>query len=148
MMNYDTHITAIAAAHGQALAGAAGAVHRHLILRNGLIGAHLVEFEQAGDEWTKYGAWMLKRVAGDLKGREIPGCAIRMLERIRIFYLTCPQVQEAISSPPVTFSNKKLPSSGRQISSPRVTKSPAHWKTASSLLPISILLRLSWTHLP
>jgi len=60
-MNYSALITAIAAAHQQAQAGAAGAVNRHLILRNWLIGAHLVEFEQHGEDRAQYGTRLLQR---------------------------------------------------------------------------------------
>lgn len=55
-MNYDALLTAIAEAHGQAIEGVAGAVNRHLILRNWLIGARLVEFEQQGEDRAKHGS--------------------------------------------------------------------------------------------
>jgi len=47
-MNYHTLVANISRVHQEALSGAAGAVNRHLLLRNWLIGAHLVEFEQRG----------------------------------------------------------------------------------------------------
>lgn len=55
-MNDAALSSPITGAHGQALAAAAGAVKRHLILRNWLIGAHLVEFEQqekTGQVWRR-----------------------------------------------------------------------------------------------
>ncbi len=172
-MNYDALIAAIAGAHGQALAGAAGAVNRHLILRNWLIGAYLVEFEQAGEDRAKYGAGLLKRVAADLRTKNIPGCAVRMLERMRVFYLNCPQLQEKIPSPVMTISRNLLPVAQLGISSSVMTKSavaarpsigrppvahskgglisaPAVRKSAKRLpTPLSpdMLLGLSWTHL-
>jgi hypothetical protein len=96
-MNYPALLSAIAAAHTQAQAGAAGAVNRHLILRNWLIGAYLVVFEQRGEDRAKYGSGLLKRIAADLQARNVPGCAVRMLERMRIFYLTCPHLRTMIS---------------------------------------------------
>lgn len=72
-MNYNALLEAIGQAHRQAQAGAAGAVNRHLILRNWVIGAYLVEFEQNGKDRAEYGAGLLKRVAADLKKRGIPG---------------------------------------------------------------------------
>jgi hypothetical protein len=103
------------------------AVNRHLILRNWLIGAYLVEFEQNGEDRTEYGAGLLKRIATDLRQRGMPGCAVRMLERMRVFYLNCPQLREMISSPAVTNSPET-----------RATPRP---------LSTEMLLRLSWTHL-
>ena len=52
-MDYPALITAISDAHRQAQAGAAGAVNRHLVFRNWLIGAYLVEFEQSGEDWQR-----------------------------------------------------------------------------------------------
>ncbi len=125
-MNYPDLIAAIRDTHHQAQAGAAGAVNRHLILRNWLIGAYLVEFEQKGEDRAKYGAGLLKRVAADLAVRSISGCAVRMLERMRAFYHEYPQLVLLISSPAVTKSDT--------ASVPRP-------------LPPQMLLRLSWTHL-
>ncbi len=144
-MKYAALIRTIAATHRQAQAGAAGAVNRHLILRNWLIGSYLVEFEQRSEDRAQYGTGLLKRVASDLHAKGIPGCAVRMLERMRVFYLTCPQMRGVISSPPVTFSE---PSGHSRISSPAVTKSrgPAA-RRAPRPLPVEMLLRLSWTHL-
>ena len=54
-MNYNVLLEAIGQAHQQAQAGAAGAVNRHLILRNWIIGAYLVEFEQNGKDRASMG---------------------------------------------------------------------------------------------
>lgn len=146
-MNYPALITAISEAHTQAQAGAAGAVNRHLILRNWLIGAHLVEFEQRGEDRAKYGDRLLERVAADLKNQKIGGCSRPSLQRMRLFYLLYPQVRSEIRSPVVSISADPLSASALEISAPPVSKSgpPAH--PAPSALPVPILLRLSWTHL-
>jgi len=165
-MNYDALITTLAQVHQQAQAGAAGAVNRHHILRNWLIGAYLVEFEQRGEDRAEYGARLLQRVAADLKEREVTGCAVRMLERMRQFYLLHPQVRSEIRSPAVGISANSLETKALAISSPLVTPSPlapsAHDSEISSPvvtksrpadpagprpLPVHVLLRLSWTHL-
>ena len=52
-MNYPALIASIADAHAEARRGLAGAVNRHLVLRNWLIGAYLVEFEQKGEDRAK-----------------------------------------------------------------------------------------------
>lgn len=149
-MNYAALIAAISDAHQQAQAGAAGAVNRQLILRNWLIGAYLIEFEQNGEDRAKYGAALLKRVAEDLKGRHITGLGVSMLKDCRVFYRLYPQIRQPavgefapgrilpIGQPPVGQSALE------PISSPTVLKSSEGLPTP---LPTPILLRLSWTHL-
>lgn len=146
-MTYPALLSAIAVAHRQAQAGAAGAVNRHLILRNWIIGAYLVEFEQRGDDRAKYGTGLLKRVAADLRSRNIPGCAVRMLERMRVFYLSCPQLQEKISSPVMTISRNPRLVAQPEISSSPMTKLAAAAKRLPTPLSPDMLLRFSWTHL-
>ena len=144
-MDYPALITAISDAHRQAQAGAAGAVNRHLVFRNWLIGAYLVEFEQSGEDRAEYGAGLLKRVSADLREREVPGASPDMLERMRLLYLHYPQVAERISAPLV----RKLPvgepaAPGSDISAPSVRNSGDRTPRP---LPIEKLLELSWTHL-
>lgn len=104
-MNYDALVTAIADADSQAQAGAAGAVSRQLILRHWLIGAYLVEFEQNGHDRAKYGAGLIKSVAGDLKDREVTGLGVSMLKNCRTFYRLYPQIrQPAVGDSPAASS--------------------------------------------
>lgn len=146
-MDYKALLDGIAQAHGQTLAGVARTVNRALVIRNWLIGAHIVEFEQHGDDRAAYGTGLLKRVARDLATAGVPGCGVRMLERMRTCYLTYPQVAAAISSPAVTKSLNQLEVSAFRKSSPVVTNS----KVASGRLPSplghELVLSLSWTHL-
>lgn len=144
-MNYDALIRSIAEAHHRAQAGVAGAVNRHLILRNWLIGAYLVEFEQNGEDRAKYGGKLLKRVAADLRNRDVPGSSPDMLERMRRLYLIYPQLAEQIPAPLV----RKLPSLSPQTQATEIS-APAVRKSATSKpspLPVAKLLTFSWTHL-
>ncbi len=144
-MNYDALITAIRDTHQHAQVSAAIAVNRHLILRNWLIGAYLVEFEQHGEDRARYGERLLFQVAADLRQQAITGCSRQMLERMRTLYLLYPQMTSEITSPLVSISGNLLPISQIQNRSPAVSTSPA--APAPSPLPPSALLRLSWTHL-
>jgi len=108
-MNYDALIATLAQVHQQAQAGAAGAVNRHLILRNWLIGAYLVEFEQNGEDRAQYATGLLKRIAADLRRENIPGTSTQMLERMRLFYARYPQMRSAISSSVMRISSNLLP---------------------------------------
>lgn len=142
-MNYGTLVTAISRVHQQAQARAAGAVNRHLVLRNWLIGAYIVEYEQNGEDRAKYGVGLLKRLSGDLAAHEVEGCGTRMLERMRLFYLSYPQFAVEISSSVMTKLPVALFGKAPLISSSAVTKSS---QSLPSLLSVSSLFRFSWTH--
>ncbi|MFH1706347.1 MAG: PDDEXK nuclease domain-containing protein [Planctomycetota bacterium] len=146
-MNYTVLIEAIGQAHQQAQAGAAGAVNRHLILRNLMIGAYLVEYEQNGKDRAKYGTGLLKQLSADLQERGVNGCSRQMLERMRLFYLLYPQLRPAISSPVVSISDKLFNIKALTKSSPPVGVSHSGDKKQPIPLPADMLLRLSWTHL-
>ena len=55
--SYDALVAAIDRVHRRAQAGAAGAVNRHLVLRNWLIGGYIVEFEQKGADRAQMMGW-------------------------------------------------------------------------------------------
>lgn len=54
-MHYRQLLSAIAQAHTSAVGRAAAAVNQGLVLRNWLVGAYVVEFEQGGADRAKYG---------------------------------------------------------------------------------------------
>lgn len=143
-MNYDSLLAAITQVHEQAEAGAGGAVNRHLLLRNWLIGAYIVEFEQGGEDRAAYGAELLKRLSADLHQRAVGGCSPQMLERMRQFYLSYPQVAAAIPSPAVrNLTIAPIPNM-LPIHSPAVIKPEQRMPTP---LPVENLFQLSWTHI-
>ena len=142
-MNYHALITAISDAHQQAQAGAAGAVNRHLILRNWLIGAYLIEFEQNGEDRAKYGAGLLKRLSADLNQRGVPGTSTQMLERMRVFYNLYPQISSVISSSAMRISPSLLSARELPISSSPMVELSVKKPTP---LPVPKILQLSWTH--
>jgi len=171
-MNYAALLTAISDAHQQAQAGAAGAVNRHLILRNWLIGAYLVEFEQNGEDRAQYATGLLKRISADLRRQNIPGTSPQMLERTRLFYARYPQMRSAISSSVMRISSFLVPANELAISSsppvelpvgsPLQIRQPPAGESAPSEesatlvrksstqptpLPSAMVLQLSWTHL-
>lgn len=146
-MNYAALIDIIGQIHRQAQSGTAGVVNRFLVMRNWLIGFYLVEFEQNGNDRAVYGAGLLKQVAGDLSGRGIPGCAVRMLERMRVFCAVYPQLREAFSSPLAADLFDSILPNGLKISSPAVTKSSTAQQSAPRPLSVQQLFHFSWTHL-
>jgi len=50
-----------------------------LVVRNWLIGGHLLEFEQSGQDRATYGKRLLSNLATDLKARGLNGLGISML---------------------------------------------------------------------
>ncbi len=78
-MNYHALVESIVALHQESSGRAALAVNRWLILRNWVIGAHLVEFEQNGEDRAKYGAKLLAQPAHDLKHRSVSGSSAEKL---------------------------------------------------------------------
>lgn len=70
-------------------------------MRNWLIGAYIVEFEQSGKDRAKYGARLLETLAHDLRVRGLEGLGISILERSRRFYLLYPEFRAAIPQPVV-----------------------------------------------
>ena len=123
---------------------AALAVNRWLILRNWMIGAYLVEFEENGEDRAKYGARLLTQLAHDLKRRSVSGSSAEMLGRMRLFYRAFPQLRAQIPSSVMT-EPRKLPDPpvGPELSSSAKTNS-VPGKPAP--LNAEKILRLSWTH--
>lgn len=162
-MNYTHLIKAINGATAELQGRAAAAVNQALVLRNWLVGAYLVEFEQNGKDRAKYGERLLERLAEDLATKRIRGLDERTLRDCRALYVTYPQIRGSLT-----------PESGKRIKlSPvpstlavELTQSepqplPAGSRLAKALIPIrgsvtpelptplsgAVLLRLSWTHL-
>lgn len=147
-MNYPELIQSIQNLHREAKAQAAGAVNRQLILRNWLIGAYIVEFEQCGEDRAKYGSRLISKVAEELKSRNLSGLGTSMLKNCRTFYRTYPQIHQlAIGE----FTDDKLPEirqslTGEFISLPSPEKKAKNQSIPKALSPETVL-RLSWTHL-
>ena len=147
-MKYCELVTTIDTANRQLLGRAAAAVNKSLVIRNWLIGAYIVEFEQNGEDRAKYGARLLPRLAVDLKKRAVSGTSPDMLERMRQVYFGYPQIGAEISAPVVRKLTVHLLGEGSgeeflpQISAPAVRKT-------SAITPLSAksVLHFSWTHL-
>ena len=97
-MNYHALVQSIVTLHREALGRAALAVNRTLVLRNWMIGAYLVEFEQDGADRAAYGAGLLSRLSRDLRQHDVKGVSPDVLERMRLLYLHYPQLRTHISA--------------------------------------------------
>ena len=95
-MKYAELIKVIDATSQKLLGHAAAVVNQSLVIRNWLVGAYIVEFEQHGNDRAKYGARLLESLGRDLKTRRVKGMGVSILERSRRFYLVYPEFKSAI----------------------------------------------------
>lgn len=131
-MNFDALVQAIAGLHERTLAAATKAVNVALTVRNWLIGAHIVEFEQQGEDRAAYGERLLPNLAGRLTTAGVPRADERELRRFRQFYLSYPQIRDAV--------NPEL-AGPLQLAEKRETATPESGLSATLLIN-----RLSFTH--
>ena len=96
-MKYTQLVKAIDSTSQQLLGRAASAVNQALVLRNWLVGAYIVEFEQNGEDRAKYGDRLLPRLASDLEDRAVSGLGLSMLKSARQFYFSYPQIGQTVS---------------------------------------------------
>ena len=86
--DYARLVTAIESANLQMTGSAASLVNQALVIRNWLIGAYIVEYEQGGADRAKYGKQLYARLAEDLAARGVNRCGRRMLQQMAVFYRT------------------------------------------------------------
>ena len=154
-MNYAALLKAINTATAQLQGRAAMAVNQALVLRNWLVGAWIVEFEQHGKDRAKYGEKLCESLATDLKRTGLTGLDMRTLRDCRGFARHYPQIRGTVS-PEFKFP-LRLPIRGTL--SPEFmdgTSSGKHAaitpirQTLSAELPTPLspkaLSQLSWSH--
>jgi predicted nuclease of restriction endonuclease-like (RecB) superfamily len=131
-MNFEELVVTIKQVHERLAHEAVRAVNVRLTVRNWLIGLYLFEFEQNGSDRAAYGEKLLERVAERLAREGLERADVRELRRYRQFYLTYPQIREAL--PPETVP--PFPVQIREAPTPELA------------LPVERLLQsLSFTHL-
>ena len=145
-MNYSGLIKSITGATVRLQENVASVATRSLVIRNWLVDAWLVEFEQSGKDRAKYGQKLLESVAADLAQKEIKGLTDpRVLRDCRVLYRAYPQIRGsvtrefgAISPPPGTLDTLAVTRKRIRGSATRELPTP---------LALENLMRLSWTHL-
>jgi hypothetical protein len=135
-MDYEQLVKAIDSASQALLSRAAKAVNQALVVRNWLIGAHLLEFEQSGQDRAKYGERLLSNLAGDLKARGLKGLGISMLKNCRQFYRLYPGIRQSLAGELGTIPVR-----------PEIRQSAiGEFDPGPPPVRRDHLLRLSWTH--
>ena len=138
---YRQLVAAISTLSTQIADRVAAVTNQGLVLRNWLIGAQIVEFEQNGADRAKYGERLLETLAGDLAKKSLPGLGDpRMLRDCRMLYRAYPQIRGTLS--------RELSSS---FEIPAFTTSPQIRGTLSRELPTPLsageIAKFSWSKL-
>lgn len=151
-MKYAQLIKAIDSASKKLLGHAATVVNQSLVIRNWLVGAYIVEFEQNGQDRAQYGTRLLERLALDMAKRNIKGLGDpRVLRDCRVLYRLYPQIRGTMSRE----FNMALPAANmqptRSAELTRELNSIPIRGTASRELPTplssQLMLQLSWSKL-
>lgn len=152
-MKYLDLVKTIDTASRQLLGRAAAAVNQSLVIRNWLIGAYIVEFEQHGEDRASYGARLLERLAADLGKRSMKGLDDpRILRDCRTLYRLYPQIRGSLSGEFVA----SLPARAEieqplTVASTAKSDAPAIRGTVSRKLPTPLsprlVLQFSWSQL-
>ena len=121
--DYRHLVAAIHLASKQTVRRAAVVVNQWLVIRNWLVGAYLVEYEQNGSDRANYGAKLLERLAQDLSARGAGGLSPVTLGRSRMLFFTYPQLAACVPSSLMTESFPKL--GDLQIPSSVMTELPS-----------------------
>lgn len=122
------------------------AVNYSLTVRNWLIGCHIVEYEQNGEDKAKYGTRLLEEMAKNIKTKGIKGLYTRTLRSCRIFYNLYPQIRGTVSAKLQQLciqQNNLLLKDDRII---RGTVSPELQAESYPIAPEVLLSRLSFSH--
>lgn len=110
----------------------AAAVNHPLVIRNWLVGAYKLEFEQHGEDRARYGQRLYARLARDLHARGAEDCGERMLQQMAYSYRVYSQfgsgtpqsvVAELQKFMPIIFGPPLTPAGTVMKSLPLVRKS-------------------------
>lgn len=150
-VTYDDLRAQIVDAHRKTVDSAARAVQQLLLVRNWIIGAWIVEFEQVGAERAAYGAGLLKRLAKDLAGAGLAGASPDNLEKARRFYRFYPQVRAEVEATAGRLAVRLPVPAGRLPAGPvagdfRDASRKSEDKALQPLAPAAVL-RLTWSHI-
>ena len=156
---YPQLVSAISSLNAQMVGRVATVANQALVLRNWMIGAYIVEYEQHGSDRAKYGARLLETLASDLKTRGLRGLDIRTLRDCRELPLLYPQIRGTLSPELAQSAIRTI----RGTASPELEKlvripsavstaaAPAIRQTVSDELPTPLsaleILQFSWSKL-
>ncbi|MBO5637116.1 MAG: DUF1016 family protein [Acidaminococcaceae bacterium] len=127
---------------------AMGAINRFMTLRNWLIGAYIVEFEQCGEERASYGDKLLSKLENRIS---IRGLNKTLFKNSRRFYLMYPQIGKLfVKNKDLTrpsFVKKKLTSSDFFDKAVFVNRKSPTMSDEFVTDPYALIAKLSFSHI-
>ena len=87
-MNFDELVEMMERTDAVLRQQAARSIDRALVVRNWLLGCHIVEYEQNGLDRAQYGEQLIQRLADALSARRRRGFSYRSMQLFKRFYLT------------------------------------------------------------
>lgn len=136
-LTFKNLVDTIQKIHEHFSAQAGKAINISLTLRNWFIGLYIYEYEQKGSDRASYGEQLLDKVADRLKRAGMKRVDARELRRYRQFYLTYPQIWEAL-----TPEYKGMLPSRKELAPIREPVTPEFLLDGKKILE-----KLSFTHL-
>lgn len=105
-MKFDQLIKLLSETHATLKQQAGKSVNCFLTIRNWLIGYHIFEYEQQGEDRAQYGDNIIPNIAESLQQRRVPGCSKTALKIYRKFYLVYPEIGQTLSDEFKTLKNQ------------------------------------------
>jgi hypothetical protein len=96
-LTFERLVGAIQKVHEHFSAQARRAVNISLTLRNWIVGLYIYEYEQNCSDRARYGEYLPDKLADRLRQSGLKRVDARELQRYRQFYLTYPQIREALT---------------------------------------------------
>ena len=90
---YKQLVSAITQISAQMVRRVATVANQALVLRNWIVGAYIIEYEQGGADRANYGERLLERLAEDLIAKGLKGLDERSLRDCRTAYQVYPQIR-------------------------------------------------------
>ncbi|MEP0919751.1 PDDEXK nuclease domain-containing protein [Leptolyngbya sp. DQ-M1] len=142
-MEYDRLLAGINYINRFSQIAVARAINQTLTLRNWLIGAYIIEYEQNGVDRAAYGTQLIETLAKDLKKRSISGLAVSNLRNFRQFALAYPHLAEEAILPTLMSFARLTPTEIHQTVSGELRADSTEAESASIEIPLAELLLFS-----
>ena len=139
--NFDTLVVSITDTSHYFQQQAQKQVNVALTLRNWLIGAYLVEYEQHGQDKAEYGEKLYKNLAKKLQEQGVKGLSFTNLHLCKQFYVAYPQIVQTVSEqlPMMLKSGINI----LQSTSISTQRQPTEWQINA----FELINRLSFSHI-
>ncbi len=118
------------------------AINQLATLRNWLIGAYIVEYEQKGSDRAMYGQQLVERLAKNLQGRKLNQT---LLKNCRAFYLRYSQLSDYVQKSPTLSDEFKLGEIYATVSHKFIKSATVSHKFATSAE--TLLSKMSFSHI-